>query len=140
MQGPNPLKSASLPPLVPTDYTIFKVLYYCSILMDAADIMNEARAFYQELYTPDNTVAEAIDPLLDSIPSVVTLSLAEADALINRPDAVINPPDSADIPLLPHHAPKGESPGLGGLPFEIYQYLVSHTADFSDLLLTIHYR
>jgi hypothetical protein len=101
-----------------------------SILVNAADIMKEARGFYKDLYTPDDIDAEAIDTLLASIPPEVVLSSAMSDALVK-------PPDAADILSLLKHAPKGKSPGLDGLPFEVYQYLVSRSVAFADLLLTI---
>ena len=90
------------------------------VLVDAADILREARGFYQQLYTPDDVDAEAIDSLLAGIPSGVKISTDDASCLSACPD-------NDTVRSLLAHAPKGKSPGLDGLPFEVYQYLASRS-------------
>ncbi|KAG2192841.1 hypothetical protein INT47_012370 [Mucor saturninus] len=79
-----------------------------SVEVNSDDIIREARGFYQELYTPDLIGDAAVDSLLASIPD----------------DVVLSPEDS-------------DSPGLDGLPFEVYKYLFKFSADFRTMLLGI---
>ena len=100
------------------------------ILVDAAAINREAQGFYQKLYTPDAVDVEAIDTLLGNIPPEVCLSSLDADKLMEMP--------SRDVVFaLLTHSPKSKSPGLDGLPFELYQYLAGSCSDFLDLLVDV---
>ncbi|CAO3611948.1 unnamed protein product [Mucor hiemalis] len=88
------------------------------VLVEAADILREARGFYQKLYTPEDIEVEAIDSLLDSVPSGVKVSSDAAGLLVLSPDR------DTVLSLLAY-APKDRSPGLDGIPFEVYKYLAS---------------
>ena len=100
------------------------------ILVDAAAINREAQGFYQRLYTPDNVDAEAIDTLLGNVPSDVRLSSLDGDMLMELPTRDV-------LVSLLSHAPKSKSPGLDGLPFELYQYLAGVSSGFLDLLVDV---
>jgi hypothetical protein len=100
-----------------------------SVLVDAADIVREARGFYRKLYTPDDIDAEAVDSLLSGIPPEAVLSSDSADLLVALPDF-----DTVWSVLM--HAPKSKSPGLDGIPFEVYQYL-SACRPFMNLLVAV---
>jgi endonuclease/exonuclease/phosphatase family metal-dependent hydrolase len=100
------------------------------VLVEAADILKEARGFYQKLYTPDDIDAEAIDSLLAAIPPEVVLSSSDAEKLTALPNALL-------VLSVLAHAPKSRSPGLDGLPFEVYQYLATNSRPFLDLLVSV---
>ncbi|KAK4518233.1 uncharacterized protein ATC70_001585 [Mucor velutinosus] len=96
-------------------------------LTDMGDILQEARTFYQDLYTPEDIDLAAVNSLFDNIPADAKLQEAEADRLIE-------PPSTDSVLLLLDHAPKNKSPGLDGLPFEVYRYLA---ANFPAVLLLL---
>jgi hypothetical protein len=96
-------------------------------LTDMGEILQEARSFYQVLYTPDAIDLAAVNSLLANVPEDAKLQDAEADRLIE-------PPSTDTILGLLDHAPKTKSPGLDGLPFEVYQYLC---AKFPPVLLLL---
>ncbi|KAG2190947.1 hypothetical protein INT47_010013 [Mucor saturninus] len=87
-----------------------------SVLVNSDDIIREARGFYQELYTPDLIDDAAVDSLLASIPDDVVLSPEDSDSLT---DPIL----MDTLQILVGHTPLGKSPGLDGLPFEVYKYL-----------------
>ena len=101
-----------------------------SVLVNSDDIIREARGFYQELYTPDLIDDAAVDSLLASIPDDVVLSLEDSDSLT---DPIL----MDTLQDLVGHTPLGKSPGLDGLPFEVYKYLFKSSADFRTMLLGI---
>jgi hypothetical protein len=101
-----------------------------TILTKSADIIREVREFYQKLYTPDEIDEQAIDTVLDSIPSDVKITPTQADMVI----ADVNYDIVYD---LLQHAPVGRSPGLDGISFEIYKYLFQSCAAFSKLLVQV---
>jgi hypothetical protein len=82
------------------------------------------------LCTLDDINFEAIDTLLDSISSDIVLSSADSKALVETPD-------NDTILKLIKHCPKGKSPGLAGLPIEVYQYLALTSQDFCDMLISV---
>jgi hypothetical protein len=100
------------------------------VLVEAADILREARGFYQKLYTPDDIDAEAVDSLLNGIPEEVVLSSDDAKYLMALPNAV------TVLDLLAH-APRSRSPGMDGIPFEVYHYLAGRSRPFLDLLVAV---
>ncbi|KAG2193794.1 hypothetical protein INT47_009936 [Mucor saturninus] len=101
-----------------------------SVLVNSDDNIREARGFYQELYTPDLIDDAAVDSLLESIPDDVVLSPEDSDSLTD--------PILMDTPQnLVGHTALGKSPGLDGLPFEVYKYLFKSSADFRTMLLGI---
>ncbi|KAK4512637.1 Prohibitin-1, subunit of the prohibitin complex (Phb1p-Phb2p) [Mucor velutinosus] len=85
-------------------------------LTHMGEILQEARSFYQVLCTPDAIDLAAVNTLLEKIPEDAKLQDAEADRLIEPPSI-----DSA-LGLI-DHTTKNKSPGLDGLPFEVYRYL-----------------
>jgi hypothetical protein len=73
---------------------------------------------------------EAIDSLLSSIPAETVLSSDETSSLLELPTR-------GDLLMLLSHAPKSKSPGLDGLPFELYSYLFQSSLPFGDLLVSV---
>ena len=73
---------------------------------------------------------EAIDTLLENVPPDVCLSSLDAGRLMEMPrrDFVFS---------LLSHSPKYKSPGLDGLPFELYQYLAVFFFFFFVLLVAV---
>ena len=65
-----------------------------------------------------------------TIPSNVGLTVTEQNQ-------IVDPPTIDELQSLLQHAPSGKSPGLDGLPFELYQYLASQHTLFLHLLLAI---
>ncbi|KAK4518752.1 uncharacterized protein ATC70_008974 [Mucor velutinosus] len=96
-------------------------------LTDMSEILQEARSFYQVLYTPDDIDLAAVNSLFANIPDDAKLQEAEAERLME-------PPSTDSVLLLLDHAPKNKSPGLDGLPFEVYSYLA---AKFPPILLLL---
>ena len=86
-----------------------------ALLRDLPGIINEARLFYTNLYTPDDIDISSINYLLSNIPSDACLSGADKDSLVAN--VIVD-----DILSLVGHSPVGKSPGLDGLPFEVYKY------------------
>ncbi|KAK4519253.1 uncharacterized protein ATC70_009485 [Mucor velutinosus] len=87
-------------------------------LTSMGDILHETCSFYQDLYTPEAIDLTAVDSLLANVPEEVKLPEADAERLIE-------PPSADSVLLLLDHAPKNKSPGLDGLPFEVYRYLAA---------------
>ncbi|GAN01832.1 conserved hypothetical protein [Mucor ambiguus] len=87
-------------------------------LTSMGDILHEPRSFYQMLYTPDAIDLAAVHSLFGNIPEEAKLREMEVERLIK-------PPTTDCFLLLLDHALKNKSPGLDGLPFEVYRYLVS---------------
>lgn len=92
--------------------------------------MNEARMFYTSLYTPDPVDSESINTMLSSIPSDICLTQEQCELLSV-------PPTMDDIYSLILHSPLGKSPGLDGIPFELYKYLMHNSSDFLELFLKV---
>ena len=92
--------------------------------------MREAHHFYTKLYTPDPIEETAIDSLLYNVPPNVTLVSTQRSALVAS--LVMN-----DVVELINHSPLSKSPGIDGIPFEVYKYLLNASADFSALLLRV---
>ena len=92
--------------------------------------MKEARSFYTDLYTPEPIDISSVDSLLENIPSDVKLSSFDTDRLVA-------PVIVDDLLSLVSHSPLGKSPGLDGIPFEVYKYLVPRFPCVQSLLLAI---
>lgn len=101
-----------------------------SVLHRHHDIIQAARGFYQQLYTPDDMDSTALNQLLANVPAEVKLSDTDADDLIAR----LHIPDLID---LVSRTPTGKSPGLDGLPFELYRHLITRSKAFASLLLQV---
>ncbi|KAG2194762.1 hypothetical protein INT47_012064 [Mucor saturninus] len=101
-----------------------------SVLVNSDDIIREARGFYQALYTPDLIDDAAVDSLLANIPDNVVLSLDDSESLTE-------PIVMDTLQDLIRRTPLGKSPGLDGLPFEIYKYLFKTSEPFRIMLLGI---
>ncbi|OBZ81005.1 Transposon TX1 uncharacterized protein, partial [Choanephora cucurbitarum] len=93
-------------------------------------MLRDATLFYTDLYSPDPIAQEAVDTLLATIPSNVGLTVTEQNQLVD-------PPTIDESQSLLQHAPSGKSPGLDGLPFNLYRYLASQHTLFLHLLLAI---
>ncbi|KAG0933735.1 hypothetical protein G6F32_010970 [Rhizopus arrhizus] len=97
-----------------------------STLTTVGDIITEARNFYQKLYTPDAIDVDEVNRLLDAIPNETKISKQQAAALISAPTEI-------DLIALLSHSPAGKSPGMDGIPFEVYKHLASNSKPFLDL-------
>ncbi|KAG1505919.1 hypothetical protein G6F52_012034 [Rhizopus delemar] len=97
-----------------------------STLTTVGDIITEARNFYQKLYTPDAIDVDEVNRLLDAIPNETKISKQQAAALMSAPTEI-------DLIALLSHSPAGKSPGIDGIPFEVYKHLASTSKPFLDL-------
>jgi hypothetical protein len=97
---------------------------------DTPAMLQEARKFYTQLYTPDPIDEDAINQLLASIPESCCLSSDER-FLLTQPATV------DDLESILKHSPAGKSPGLDGLPFEVYSFLFFKLNLFRNHLVQI---
>ena len=100
------------------------------LLTNMSDIMAEARLFYQDLYTPDSIDLSSVDTLLSNIPPEVSVSDSQSVFLVA-------PITEIELMDLVQYSPVSKSPGLDGLPFEVYKFLVPRFPVFSALLLSV---
>ncbi|SAL97863.1 hypothetical protein, partial, partial [Absidia glauca] len=91
-----------------------------------SEILEEARLFYRKLYRPTEVDHDAIDHLLSHIPDTATMDTDTAATLIR-------PTSDLELKGLINHSPLGKSPGLDGLPFELYKLLFSLSSDAAGL-------
>lgn len=101
-----------------------------AVFHESQDIITEAQAFYRQLYTPESIDLEDMEHLLSSIPSEIKLSMDAASDLLEKPSRL-------DLLDLIARTPLGKSPGLDGLPFEVYRHLAPRSLAFCSLLLQI---
>lgn len=101
-----------------------------TVLHTQHDIIHAARTFYQDLYTPEEIDLTVMDRLFANIPSNVKLTTKDVSDMIARVH-------KADLLDLVAHTPTGKSPGLDGLPFEVYKHLVPRFNPFCSLLLQV---
>ncbi|KAG1038429.1 hypothetical protein G6F43_012688 [Rhizopus delemar] len=101
-----------------------------AILQKTSDILQESHSYYQKLYTPDTIDENAVSTLLESIPNDAKLTPSQATTL------TLAPSDSDVMDLL-QHSPLGKSPGLDGIPFEVYKLLSEISIPFRRLLLEV---
>jgi hypothetical protein len=94
------------------------------------DILRETRSFYTDLYSPEDVDLDAIDTLLNTLPSSCCLDEKDKEALC----ALISRSDMASIL---QHTPANKSPGLDGLSFELYKFLFDSDSLFRKHLLVI---
>jgi len=80
-----------------------------------------AHKFYRSLYSPDRVRQQNIDSLLTHLPDNQRLTQPQHDALNQIPT-------QKELDVIMTKAPKGRSPGLDGLPFEVYDLLFAHDA------------
>ncbi|KAJ8656559.1 hypothetical protein O0I10_007636 [Lichtheimia ornata] len=99
-------------------------------LTDSRAIIQETRRFYQRLYTPEDIDPTAIDQLLNNIPTDVKLSSSDTEDILSSLSKL-------DLIDLLDHTPLGKSPGLDGIPFEVYRHLAHRSPPFCSLLLTV---
>jgi endonuclease/exonuclease/phosphatase family metal-dependent hydrolase len=102
------------------------------LVTSTADILQEAHHFYRDLYSPTSVDDSSIETLLSNVPTDALLSDAQVQSL----DQV---PTGSELIAVIKHAPNNKSPGLDGLPFEVYKYLFdrfpSVTALFTQILV-----
>jgi hypothetical protein len=79
-------------------------------------ILQHASEYYEKLFTPEEIDDSALESILHYIPEANKMNGEKADLLMD-------PATEDAIKLLVHMAPKGKSPGLDGLPFELYKVL-----------------
>ncbi|KAG1040734.1 hypothetical protein G6F43_012230 [Rhizopus delemar] len=87
-----------------------------AILQKTSDILQESHLYYQKLHTPDTIDVNALSTLLESIPNDAKLTPSQATTLILAPS-------DSDVMDLLQHSPLDKSPGLDGIPFEVYSAL-----------------
>jgi endonuclease/exonuclease/phosphatase family metal-dependent hydrolase len=95
-----------------------------------ADILKEAHRFYSTLYTPEDIDTDAVESLLQNIPESIKLderqfALMDAD------------PSDAELLSVVNHTPSNKSPGLDGIPFEVYKYLFTKFPRIRSLFLQV---
>lgn len=100
------------------------------LVTNTTDILSEARIFYSDLYSPDDIDSTAIESLLQNIPNTAILNNIQSDAI----DAI---PTEKEYLEVVNHSPLGKSPGLDGLPFELYRYLFKEFKSVRDLFLEV---
>ncbi|CDH55956.1 hypothetical protein RO3G_01611 [Lichtheimia corymbifera JMRC:FSU:9682] len=79
-------------------------------------IMQHARHFYKDLYTPTEIDQAAVDKMLSSIPSSVRVTATQGDNLMR-------PFSWDELVRAIEHSPLGKSPGMDGLPFELLKHM-----------------
>lgn len=77
-------------------------------------VIHEAQVFYRQLYSPDTIDDAAVNSLLNNLPPDTFLTTNQANSLTEKPNL-------ATIDSLISHTPTGKSPGLDGIPFEVYR-------------------
>jgi hypothetical protein len=82
-------------------------------------LLDSAQSFYSSLFTSEPLNEEAIQTMISAIPTSAMLSKDDS-AMLTAPFT------TADLQDVVAHAPSGKSPGLDGLPFEIYSLLLRH--------------
>lgn len=100
------------------------------LVTETADILKEARIFYERLYTPDETDDVATSLLLDNIPAEVSITAHQRDTIDRTPT-------TTEIMDIIEHTPSGKSPGLDGIPFEVYKYLFKEFRQVGNLFTAI---
>lgn len=100
------------------------------LITSTSGILREARTFYSSLYTPTPIDDGAMKLLLQAIPVSVRLTEAQCSSMDT-------PPTLEEIMSVIAYAPKDKSPGLDGLPFEIYQYLLPKFPEVRSLFLVV---
>jgi hypothetical protein len=93
------------------------------------DLLVIASKYYKNLFSPEPVVHADMEHMTNSIPDNICLQDVQSKALLK-------PKSLADLNYTITSSPKNKSPGLDGLPFEIYNLLISHTYT-KNLLLTI---
>ncbi|CDS11845.1 hypothetical protein LRAMOSA11489 [Lichtheimia ramosa] len=97
------------------------------VIHDPQDIIREARQYYQQLYTPDPIHLADVQELLSTVPPTAKLSNSYATDMTNKISRL-------DLLDLLNRTPLGKSPGLDGIPFEVYRHLAPRSSAFSSLL------
>lgn len=100
------------------------------ILRDPKALIETTRSFYEQLYTPEDIDTHAVDTLLNNIPTTVKVTTAAAADLIE-------PLTKMDLLDLLARTPTGKSPGLDGIPFEVYRHLAPRSSHFCSILLKV---
>ncbi|KAG1051287.1 hypothetical protein G6F43_006496 [Rhizopus delemar] len=93
-------------------------------------ILQRSHSCCQKLYTPDTIDVNAVSALLESIPHDARLTPSQVTTL------TLAPSDSDVMDLL-QHSLLGKSPGLDGIPFEVYKLLSEISIPFRQLLLAV---
>ncbi|CAO0793253.1 unnamed protein product [Mucor circinelloides] len=94
------------------------------------DILKDARLYYQDLYSADPVDPTAISTLFASIPESCQLLPSHRDSL--TADITVD-----ELGLVLTHAPKSKSPGLDGIPFEVYCLLFEKVPAFQKHLVSL---
>ncbi|KAG2221556.1 hypothetical protein INT45_002570 [Circinella minor] len=100
------------------------------VVTTTQDIQSAARSFYNTLYTPDPVDQDSINHLLNYIPSTCTLNHHDCDNLTTN-FTIEDLIDGAK------RTPSKSSPGLDGLPYEVW-YLVLQHPEYQELACSIY--
>ncbi|KAI9358126.1 hypothetical protein BD770DRAFT_84952 [Pilaira anomala] len=95
---------------------LVKCLDTDELVTATADIIWEARKYYQTLYSVDDILEDDIEALLTNVPSNAVLNSSQQEML----DA---DPTESEIMSVVDDTPSGKSPGLDSIPFEVYHYI-----------------
>ncbi|KAG2192693.1 hypothetical protein INT47_013195 [Mucor saturninus] len=113
--------------------TIFRSILHpgTSVLhSDLPGMLDAAKTFYSELYSPDPIAPAALDEMLQSLPD--TLTLPESDQYL-----LARSIDWDELCDGVSRCPKQSSPGIDGLPYEILKLLFYHSG-CRDILLQVY--
>lgn len=83
------------------------------------EMLDAAATYYSALYSPDAIDLDAVNDLLDAIPSSAKLSASDAQA-------IIDPITFDDLLEAFSRAPTKSSPGMDGLPYQLVRLIVLH--------------
>ncbi|KAG1136220.1 hypothetical protein G6F37_012136 [Rhizopus arrhizus] len=90
-----------------------------NLVSEPAELVDCAQAFYQDLYSPTPVDSTALDDLLSSIPESVRLSSSDQTSLMA-------PLTEDEVLACVSRTPNRSSPGVDGLPYEIFRLLLQH--------------
>lgn len=85
----------------------------------------------KKLFSPEPVVHADVEHMTNSIPDNICLQDVQSKALLK-------PLSLADLNYTITSSPKNKSPGLDGLPLEIYNLLISHTYTKTLLLIIMN--
>jgi hypothetical protein len=83
------------------------------------DILNIASSYYKKLFSPEQIIHEDVEQMISSIPDHICLQRDQSEKLWK-------PISFSELSYTITSSPRNKSPGLDGLPFEIYNLILSH--------------
>ncbi|KAG1328634.1 hypothetical protein G6F62_008060 [Rhizopus arrhizus] len=86
------------------------------LVSNPVDLVNCAKDYYEELYTPDPIIQEDVDRLLTNFPTTAQISSDHHESLLR-------PWNDDDVQICLASSPRRRRPGVDGIPFEILHLL-----------------